>query len=100
MIVSTQEITRVICLTAGDPARDRARPTMCAVPPPTTHQARDVSAWPAAGQDRDFRLSRVTRLRQMLDAGECSISPDQVATKMIGRAICDQVAHLVDTLIF
>ncbi len=97
MIVSTQEITRVICLTAGDPATGVARPTMCAVPAPITSQARGVSTRPAAGQDRDFRLSRVIRLRQMLDAGTYSIPPDLVATKMIGRAICDQVAHLVDT---
>jgi hypothetical protein len=96
MIVSAQEITRVICLTVHDSATGVARPTICAVAAPTTGRARGVSTWPAAGQDHGFRLCRVIRLRQMLDAGEYSIPPDQVATKMIGRAICDQVAHLVD----
>ena len=72
------------------------RPTFRAVLEPPERRARDEAAWPAAGQDRDFRLSRIRRLRQMLAAGTYSIPPEQVATKMIGRAICDQVAHLVD----
>jgi hypothetical protein len=96
MIVSTQEITRVICLTADDPATCAARHTRCAVLEPRARLARDVTAWPAAGPDRDFRLSRVRRLRQMLAAGTYFITPEQVALKMIGRGICDQVAHLVD----
>lgn len=96
MIVSAQEITRVICLTAGDSTTGVPQPTICAVPARPARLARDVTAWPAAGQDRDFRLSRVIRLRQMLASGTYSIGSEQVATKMIGRAICDQVAHLVD----
>ena len=98
MIVSAQEITRVIHLTVVDRATDFARPTICVVPEPPARVARDVTAWPAAGQDPDFRHSRVTRLRDALAAGTYSVTPEQVATKMIGRAICDQVAHLVDVL--
>jgi len=96
MIVSAQEITRVICLTAGDPSTGATLPTMYAVPEPGVRLAGDFTAWPAAGQDRDFRLSRLRRLRQMLAAGTYCIPPEQVALKMIGRGICDQVAHLVD----
>jgi hypothetical protein len=106
MIVSTQEISRVMHLTVVDQATDFARPTMGVVPEPTigvapdppTRVARDVAAWPAAGQDPDFRRSRVAHLRDALAAGTYSITAEQVATKMIGRAICDQVAHLVDVL--
>ncbi len=97
MIVSAQEITRVIHLTVVDRTADFARPK-CVVPEPPARVARDVTAWPAAGQDPDFRHSRVIRLREALASGTYSVTPEQVATKMIGRAICDQVAHLVDVL--
>lgn len=85
-------------LTVDDRATDFARPTMCVVPGPPACVARDVAAWPAAGQDPDFRHSRVSRLRDALAAGTYNVTAEQVATKMIGRAICDQVAHLVDVL--
>jgi hypothetical protein len=98
MIVSTQEISRVMHLTVVDQATDFARPTNGVVPEPPARVARDVTAWPAAGQDPDFRRSRVAHLRDALAAGDYNITAEQVATKMIGRAICDQVAHLVDVL--
>jgi|GEM_PF-2354029 len=96
MIVSTQEITRVIMLSTCDPGTGVAVPAVCDPAAPSAHVAHDVTARPAAGQDRDFRLSRVRCLRLLLHAGTYSVLPEQVATKMIGRAICDQVAHLVD----
>ncbi len=52
---------------------------------------------PAAGQDRDFRNTRVRRLQELLADGAYPVPPDQIAGKMIGRAICDQVSRVFDS---
>jgi hypothetical protein len=57
---------------------------------------------PAAGRahpmapDPDARLTRLEGLRKRLRAGTYEVEPGTVAEKMIGRAIVDQIAHLLD----
>jgi hypothetical protein len=96
VIVSNIEITRVISLARGMPLAVVAMAAECAAPvlPPVSRSS--LTLGPAAGQDREFRHTRVRDLQQMLAEGGYAVPPDQVAGKMIGRAICDQVSRLFD----
>jgi hypothetical protein len=94
VIVSELEILRVLGLlargrdVAGAPAKaeDPGRP------PFAPDAARET------GGPEDFAPSedRLGELRSRLDHGEYDIAPADVADKMVGRAICDQVARLLD----
>ncbi|GAB4250885.1 MAG: hypothetical protein Kow00122_08500 [Thermoleophilia bacterium] len=87
MIVSNQEILRVLSLNqrmAG------AAPAPAASPQPLADNG------PAGGQDPLWRLAKIRHLRSMLATGRYTITPDVVAEKMIGRALCDQVARFYD----
>jgi hypothetical protein len=60
-----------------------------------------LATLPAAGAhpmapDPALRLARLRGLRDQLRAGTYDLEPDSVADKMIGRAIVDQIAQLVD----
>lgn len=79
MIVSEIEILKVLGLVAGEPLcrPAPARPTTTVTP----------------ANDRYLRLRD---LRCLVDRGEYQITPVVVAEKMVGRAICDQVARLYD----
>lgn len=79
MIVSEIEIRKVIELLAAKPGGHSApaRLVTCAAP---AHQ----------------RYLRLLDLRGLLDRGEYDVTPVVVAEKMMGRAICDQVARLYD----
>lgn len=87
MIVSNQEILRVLSLNqrmAG------AAPAL----PPSLQPLLDNG--PAGGQNPTWRLAKIRHLRSMLVTGRYTITPDIVAEKMIGRALCDQVARFYD----
>ncbi|MHB9150513.1 MAG: hypothetical protein ACYC33_10635 [Thermoleophilia bacterium] len=79
MIVSEIEILKVLGLRTGEPL---CRPAPAS---PTT------TVMPA-----DERCLRLRDLRCLLDRGEYQVTPVVVAEKMVGRAICDQVARLYD----
>ncbi len=79
MIVSEIEIRKVIGLQA---------------PKPEEHPApAQLEAYVAPAHQRHLRLLDI---RGLLDRGEYRITPLVVAEKMVGRAICDQVARLYD----
>lgn len=63
-------------------------------PPYRAYQPAPLPALP--GQDRRWRHTRVHDLRRQLADGRYSVVPDQVADKIIGRALCDQVSRLYD----
>lgn len=45
----------------------------------------------------DGRNGRLDSLRFLLSRGAYDVAPSMVADKMVGRAICDQVARLYDS---
>ncbi len=80
MIVSEIEIRKVIELRTPRRPEEHPAPAQivtCAVP-------------------ADQRHLRVLDIRNLLNRGEYRITPLVVAEKMVGRAICDQVARLYD----
>lgn len=79
MIVSEIEVLKVIGLLVDEPLRRPARATLATTVRP-------------AGE----RCLHLRDLRCRLDRGEYQITPAVVAEKMVGRAICDQVARLYD----
>lgn len=92
MIVSEFEIHKVIDLLL--------KPT---VPPSLRPFADDQTQAPAAAPGRpgdicadDGRRGRLDCLRFLLSHGQYDVAPTMVADKMVGRAICDQVARLYD----
>ena len=87
MIVSEAEIRKVLELT---------RPGQTGDPVPTTDQSGTCAEVPRPAPDPDIRLTRLRRLRDRLRRGTYDVEPDSVADKMIGRAIVDQIAQLVD----
>ena len=91
MIVSEIEILKVLGLLARG-AAETALPAQAdgnEVTPGPDPNDDDVSP----GDARDHRL---TDLRSRLDHGHYEVTPADVAEKMVGRAICDQVARLYD----
>jgi hypothetical protein len=101
MIVSSCEIHRVISLVHARPFSPMAavpdRPIMHPFPDPPPDRAPlcpERVALP--GQDRRWRDTRILDLRKRLVAGRYAITPDVVADKIIGRALCDQVSRLYD----
>ncbi len=94
MILSDAEIRNALELTR--PGRrpalptDRARPADPAAPKDNSAQAHPMAP------DPDLRLARVQGLRAELCAGTYDPEPDSVAAKMIGRAIADRIAQLID----
>ena len=79
MIVSEIEILKVLGLIGSMPT-DRPAPTPTVVATPPVNE----------------RCLRLRDLRFLLDRGEYQVTPVVVADKMVGRAICDQVARLYD----
>jgi Anti-sigma-28 factor, FlgM len=82
MIISDTEISKVLEL-------NRPGPHAC-----TMISSRN-RAHPMA-PDPGLRLTRLRGLREKLRAGTYHLEPDTIADKMIGRAIVDQIAQLVD----
>ena len=87
MIVSEAEIRKVLELT---------RPGQTDDPLPPVDQAGACTDAPPTAPDPNVRLARLLRLRDTLRSGTYYLEPDSVAEKMIGRAIVDQIAQLVD----
>ncbi|MHB0979036.1 MAG: hypothetical protein ACYC5Q_02985 [Thermoleophilia bacterium] len=93
MIVSELEIHKVIDLLV--------RPTL----PPTFPALADgrLQTRPTTNEQiggicsGDGRTGRLDSLRFLLSRGQYHVAPNMVADKMVGRAICDQVARLYDT---
>lgn len=79
MIVSEIEILKFLGLRAGEP--------LC-----TPGPARSATTTAAANE----RYLRLRDLRSLVDRGQYQITPVVVAEKMVGRAICDQVARFYD----
>ncbi|MHB1344012.1 MAG: flagellar biosynthesis anti-sigma factor FlgM [Thermoleophilia bacterium] len=92
MIVSELEIHKVIDL-AVRPTLPSALAALVGTQPPgratTTHPAGGICS-------EDGRTGRLHSLRFLLARGQYDVSPNMVADKMVGRAICDQVARLYD----
>lgn len=45
---------------------------------------------------QSYRRGRVEDLRRLFASGEYSVTPLEVADKMLGRAFCDQMVRLYD----
>ena len=92
MIVSELEIHKVIDLLV----RPTPQPTLMtlaeAVPYGDTAKIEPLGRI-CAGDGRDGRLDS---LRFLLSRGKYDVAPSMVADKIVGRAICDQVARLYD----
>ncbi|MHB8869971.1 MAG: flagellar biosynthesis anti-sigma factor FlgM [Thermoleophilia bacterium] len=91
MIVSELEIHKVIDLVARP-----TLPSALSVLVGTQLPGRTTTR-PAGGIcSEDGRTGRLDSLRFLLARGQYDVSPNMVADKMVGRAICDQVARLYD----
>ena len=91
MIVSELEIHKVIDLVAR-PTHPSALSALIG-----TRLPGRTSTRPAGGIcSDDGRTGRLDSLRFLLARGQYEVSPNMVADKMVGRAICDQVARLYD----
>ena len=94
-----EQRTRVPVASPNVPAPDDRSPTNT---PPTSSLVSVAPSAAAAGPahpmapDPNVRLARLRGLRERLCAGTYDIEPGTVAEKMIGRAIVDQIAQLVD----
>lgn len=93
MIVSELEIHKVIDLLV--------RPTLPSTFPALADvrvQTRPTTNEPAGSIcSGDGRNGRLDSLRFLLSRGQYDVAPNMIADKMVGRAICDQVARLYDT---
>jgi hypothetical protein len=92
MIVSEIEILKVLGLLARGAAKTAL---------PAQANGNEVALGPDPNDDEDVspgdaRDHRLTDLRSRLDHGRYEVAPADVAEKMVGRAICDQVARLYD----
>lgn len=94
MIVSELEIHKVMDL-LGRPALPSPFPERVGARSRTTATA--TATRPVAGICSDNgRSGRLDGLRFLLAHGAYDVAPSMVADKMMGRAICDQVARLYD----
>jgi hypothetical protein len=95
MIISDAEIRNALELTRP---RRRTRVPVMSPDLPIHDPASPSKVGPAhpMAPDPDVRIARLKGLRERLRAGTYDVVPDSVAEKMIGRAIVDQIAQLVD----
>jgi hypothetical protein len=82
MIISDTEISKVLELNRPGP---HARVMI-----PSRNRAHPMAP------DPGLRVTRLRGLRERLRTGTYQVEPDTIADKMIGRAIVDQIAQLVD----
>ncbi len=91
MIVSELEIHKVIDLVVR-PTLPSPFPTLVGTRFPGLTTPRPVGGICS----EDGRSGRLDSLRFLLARGQYNVAPNMVADKMVGRAICDQVARLYD----